>query len=325
MTRAIRIHKTGGPGELRWEEIEVPEPARGEVRLRQVAVGLNYIDLYHRSGLYPLPGLPHVLGMEGAGTIEAVGPEVTDLRPGDRVAYASAPIGAYAEIRNMPVERLVPLPDGIDEHMAAAMMLRGMTVEYLVRRTFEVKPGDTVLVHAAAGGIGLLACQWLKSIGATVIGTVGSAEKARLASSHGCDHVILYHTEDFAARVREITHGVGVPVVYDGVGRDTFQRSLDCLRPRGLLVLFGNASGPVDNFNAGLLAQKGSLYLTRPTLLHYTATRRELLDSAAALFNVVRSGAVKVEIGQSYPLAEAARAHRDLEARRTTGSTILLV
>jgi NADPH2:quinone reductase len=323
-THAIRIHETGGPETLRWEEVEVGEPGAGEVRLRQTAVGLNYIDTYHRSGLYKVP-FPSGLGLEAAGVVEAVGPGVAALRVGDRVAYASAPIGAYAEHRLYPAARLVKLPDGISDLEAAAMMLQGMTVEYLVRRTFPVQPGQTVLLQAAAGGVGLIAGQWLKHIGAIVIGTAGGPEKAALARAHGCTHVIDYKKEDIAKRVRELTDGRGVPVVYDGVGRDTFGASLDSLARRGTLVTFGNASGPVPPFEPTMLAAKGSLFLTRPTLADYTATREELVASAAALFDVVQSGAVKIEPRQTYALKDAAHAHRDLEARKTTGSTVFRV
>jgi len=324
MTKAICIHETGGADVLRYEDVEVGAPGPGQVRLKQTAIGLNYIDVYFRSGLYPLPSFPCVIGLEGAAVVEAVGEAVTELKEGDRVAYASPPAGAYAEARLMPADRLVKLPDAISDRQAAAMMLQGMTVEYLIRRTYRVEPGDTVLLHAAAGGVGLIACQWLNHLGATIIGTVGSEEKAALAKAHGCHHTINYREEDFAARVREITDGDGVPVVYDSIGKSTFEGSLNCLRPRGLMVTFGNASGPVSDFNTGILAQKGSLYLTRPTLFTYTASRQDLLASAGALFDVVQSGKVKIEINQTYPLAEAAQAHRDLEDRKTTGSTILL-
>lgn len=322
-THAIRFEATGGPEKLKWTEIELASPGAGEVLIRNNAVGLNYIDTYHRSGLYPMP-LPSGIGLEGAAVVEAIGAGVSELRIGDRVAYASAPIGAYAERRVYPANRLVKLPDAIDDKRAAAMMLQGMTTEYLVRRTFPVKRGQTVLFHAAAGGVGLIACQWLNAIGATVIGTVGSPEKAKIAEAHGCHYVIDYRRENFTARVREITKGAGVPVVFDGVGKDTFMGSLDSLAPRGMLVSFGSASGAVPAFEPGILAAKGSLYLTRPTLVHYTATREDLLDSANALFEMVLKGAVKIEVHQTYPLKEAARAHVDLEARRTTGSTILL-
>ena len=286
MTHAIRIHETGGPEVLTWEAVEVGAPGPGEVRLEQMAVGLNFIDVYHRTGLYPM-ALPTAIGMEAAGRVEAVGEGVTDLEPGDRVAYAAPPPGAYAEARLMPADRLVKLPDDVSELQAAAMMLQGMTVQYLIRRTFRVNTGDTVLFHAAAGGVGLIACQWLKHLGATVIGTVGSEEKAELARAHGCDHPVNYRTENFVERVREITDGAGVPVVYDSVGKDTFEGSLDCLAPLGMFVGFGNASGPVPAFNMGVLAQKGSLFLTRPTLMTYTAKREDLLASANDLFDVV--------------------------------------
>lgn len=324
MSHAVRIHEHGGPEVLRYEEVDVGEPGPDEVRLRQTAVGLNYIDVYHRTGLYPVPQLPSGIGLEAAGEVEAVGANVSDLRQGDRVAYASPPLGAYADSRLIPADRVVRLPDGIDDRKAAAMMLQGMTVEYLIRRTFPVKKGQIVLFHAAAGGVGLIACQWLKAIGATVIGTVGSDEKAELAKAHGCDHPIVYTREDFVARVKEITGGQGVPVVYDSVGKDTWEGSLDCLAPRGMMVSFGNASGAVTEFNPGVLSQKGSLFLTRPTIMTYTAKRQDLVASANALFEVVLDGRVKIEVNQTYPLAEAAQAHRDLEARKTTGSTVLL-
>ena len=324
MTHAIRIHQPGGPEVLTWDEVEVGAPGPGEVRLEQSAVGLNFIDVYHRTGLYPLADMPAVIGMEGAGQVEAVGEGVNELKPGDRVAYAGLPPGAYAQARLIPAHRLVKLPDGISDQQAAAMMLQGMTVQYLVRRTYRVAKGDSVLFHAAAGGVGLIACQWLKHLGATVIGTVGSAEKAALAKAHGCDHTINYREENFVERVREITDGKGVPVVYDSIGKDTFEGSLDCLRPLGMFVGFCNASGPVAPFNMGVLAQKGSLFLTRPTLMTYTAARADLVATANELFDLVLSGAVKIEINQSYPLAEAAQAHRDLEGRKTTGSTVLL-
>lgn len=323
MVKAIRIHKAGGPDVLTWEDVAVDKPGAGQILVRHGAVGLNYIDVYHRTGLYPIT-YPSGIGMEGAGTVEAVGSGVTDLKPGDRVAYASAPLGAYAEARLMPADKVVRVPDSISDRDAAAMMLQGMTVEYLVRRTYPIKRGDTVVIHAAAGGIGLIFCQWAKHLGATIIGTVSSDEKAKLAKAHGCDHTIIYTREDFAKRVREITGGTGVPVVYDSIGKDTFEGSLDCLRPRGLMVSFGNASGPVPPFSPAILGTKGSLYLTRPSLVAYTATRTDLLESAKALFDVVTSGAVKIPINQTYPLKDAAQAHRDLEARKTTGSTILI-
>lgn len=323
MAKAIRIHEHGGPEVLRYEDVDVGDPCPGEVRLTQTACGLNFIDVYHRTGLYPVD-LPTTLGMEGAGTVDAVGEGVTDFKPGDRVAYAAVPIGAYTDSRLIPAHRLVKLPDTIPDRDAAAMMLQGMTVEYLIRRTYEVQPGDTVLLHAAAGGVGSIACQWLKQLGATVIGTVGSEEKAELAKAQGCDHTILYKTEDIAARVREITDGKGVPVVYDSVGRDTFERSLDCLQPRGTMVSFGQSSGKVAPFDVTVLSAKGSLYLTRPTIAHYTAGRDDLVQSASALFDVVQRGAVRIEVNQSFPLEDAAEAHRALEARKTTGSTVLV-
>ena len=324
MAKAIRIHKTGGPEVLQWEDVSVAAPGPGEVRLRQTAVGLNYIDVYHRTGLYPVVDLPFTPGLEGAGEVAAVGEGVTEVQPGDRVAYAGGPLGAYAAERLIPAHRLVKLPSNIEERQAAAMMLQGMTAQYLLRRTYRVQPGDTILFHAAAGGVGLIACQWAKQLGARVLGTVGSTEKAELARAHGCDEPILYREEDFVARVRELTDGEGVAAVYDSVGEATFLKSLDCLRPMGILVSFGQSSGPVTSFNPGLLAAKGSLFLTRPSLMHYTAKRKDLLASAAELFAVATSGEVRIEINQTYPLAEAARAHRDLEGRRTTGSTVLL-
>ena len=324
MPRAIRIHQTGGPEVMRWEDAEVGAPGPGEIRIRHEAVGLNYIDVYFRTGLYPAPSLPFSPGMEGAGVVEAVGEDVEVLVTGDRVAYAAPPVGAYAQVRLMPAEKAVKVPDGIDSRQAAAMMLQGMTVEYLLRRTYPVRSGDTVLFHAAAGGVGLIACQWAKHLGATVIGTVGSDEKAELARAHGCDHPIVYTRENFTERVRELTGGAGVPVVYDSVGRDTFEGSLDCLRPRGMLVSFGQSSGTIDPFDIGILSAKGSLYVTRPTLMTYTASRADLESSAQALFEVVGSGAVRVTVNRTFPLAEAADAHRALESRQTTGSTILV-
>jgi len=322
-THAVRIHQHGGPEVLRWEEVTLPEPAAGEARVRHHAVGLNYIDVYFRSGLYPQT-LPSGLGAEAAGVVEAVGPGVTEVAVGDRVAYAGGPNGAYALARNLPAAKLVGLPEDISFEQGAAMMLQGMTAEYLIRRTYAVKKGETVLVHAAAGGVGLILCQWLKHLGATVIGTVGTDAKAELTRAHGCDHPIVYAREDFVARVREITGGALLPVVYDSVGKDTFMKSLDCLRPLGLMVVFGNASGAVPPFDVGILAAKGSLFLTRPTLATYTATRADLLASTGALFDVVLKGAVKIEVNQRFALADAAAAHRALEARQTTGSTILL-
>jgi NADPH:quinone reductase len=322
-THAVRMHQTGGPEVLRWEKVELPEPKAGEIRVRHTAVGLNFIDTYHRTGLYPQT-LPLVLGSEAAGVVEAVGPGVTEVATGDRVAYGTSPPGAYAEARNVAVVHVVKVPAAIDDATAAAAMLKGMTAQYLCRRTYPVQPGETVLVHAAAGGVGLILCQWLKHLGATVIGTVGSEDKAKLAREHGCDHVVFYRTEDVAVRVREITDGARVPVVYDSVGKDTFLTSLDCLRPRGLMVTFGNSSGPVGPIDPRLLAQKGSLFLTRPTLFDYTRTRAELDATAKDLFDVIASGAVRVRVAQTYPLRDAERAHRDLEARKTTGSTVLL-
>ena len=323
MPHAIRIHQTGGPEVLCWEEVDVPAPAAGEVTVRHHAVGLNFIDTYHRTGLYPLP-LPAGIGLEGAGVVEAVGDGVTEVKVGDRVAYAGGPVGAYAEVRNIPAHRLLKLPENIGFNTAAAMMLQGLTAAYLLRRTYRVQPGDAVLIHAAAGGVGLIACQWAKALGATVIGTVGSPAKAELARAHGCDHVINYSTENFTQRVREITGGEGVPVVYDGVGKDTFMGSLDSLRPLGMLVTYGNASGPVPPFDLLLLSQKGSLFVTRPTIVHYTAKRADLEALGTELFDVVASGKVRIEVNQTYALKDAAQAHRDLEARKTTGSTILL-
>lgn len=323
MVHAIRIHQTGGPEQLRWDEVDPGSPGPGQARVRHGAIGVNYIDTYHRTGLYPLT-LPAGIGMEGAGVVTEVGPDVPDLKPGDRVAYAGGPPGSYAEERVMPADRLVKLPDGVNDKQAAGMMLRGMTVQYLLESTFPVRRGQTVLVHAAAGGVGLILCQWAKHIGATVIGTVGSEEKAELARANGCDHPILYKTNDFTKAVKDITGGEGVPVVYDGVGKDTFSGSLDCLSPRGMMVLFGAASGPVPPFDLSLLASKGSLFITRPTLFTYTAKRPDLLASAKSLFDVVTGGAVKIDIGQEFPLKEAADAHRALEGRRTTGSTILV-
>ncbi|HOB62677.1 MAG TPA: quinone oxidoreductase [Candidatus Competibacteraceae bacterium] len=324
MAKAIRIHEYGGPEVMRWEEVEIGEPGPGQLRVRHGAVGLNYIDIYHRTGLYSLPALPWTLGMEGAGQVEAVGDGVSEFKVGDRVAYASPPVGAYAEVRLIPADRVVALPTAIDDRTAAAMMLQGMTAQFLLRRTYRVQAGDTILLHAAAGGVGLLISQWARHLGATVIGTVGSDQKAELARAHGCHHVIVYSRENFVERVREVTDGQGVAVVYDSVGRETFMGSLDCLRPLGMMVSFGNASGPAPSFEPGILAAKGSLFLTRPTLMTYTAKRADLLASAAELFDVVGHGDVRVEIRQTYPLAEAAQAHRALEARQTTGSTVLL-
>jgi NADPH2:quinone reductase len=324
MAQRIVVRRHGGPEVLELEAYEPGAPGPGQALIRQTAIGLNYIDTYFRSGLYPPPGgLPFTAGNEGAGVVEAVGDGVTDLRPGQRVAYGTA-FGAYADRRLVPAAMLVPLPDGIADATAAAMMLKGMTAQYLLKQTYEVQPGDPILFHAAAGGVGLIACQWARHLGAVVIGTVGSEEKAEIARAHGCDHVILYKEEDVAARVAEITGGKKCPVVYDGVGKATVMASLDSLRPRGLLVSFGNASGPVEGFNLGLLSQKGSLYLTRPTLFTYTATREALLDCAADLFDVVAKGIVRIEINQRFALADAQAAHRALEGRDTTGSTVLV-
>lgn len=324
MPHAIRIYETGGPEVMRWEEVgALPPLAPGEARVRHVAVGLNFIDIYFRSGRYPLQ-LPSGLGLEGAGIVEAVGSEVADIKVGDRVAYAGGPPGAYAEVRNIPADRLVRLPDSIDFKTAAAMMLQGMTAQYLLRRTYRVQPGDTILIQAAAGGVGLIVCQWAKALGATVIGTVSSDEKAALAKAHGCDHPIVYTREDFVARVREITRGEGVPVVYDSVGADTFAKSLDCLRPLGMMVTFGQSAGPVPPVDTQELSKRGSLFLTRPTLFTYIAKRADLLVSAQELFDVVASGKVRIEVNQTYALKDAVQAHIDLAARKTTGSTVLL-
>ena len=323
MSHAIRIHQTGGPEVLKWEEVDVGKPGPGQVRLRQEAAGLNFIDVYHRTGLYK-QDLPFTPGVEGAGIIDELGSGVDNLTVGDRVAYAG-PIGGYAEQRLIAADRLVKLPDAISTESAAAMMLQGLTAEMLLRRVYPVKAGETILVHAAAGGVGLILCQWAKALGATVIGTVGSDEKAELARAHGCDHPIVYTRQDFVAEVKNITDGKKLPVVYDGVGRDTFMKSLDCLERRGMMVSFGNASGPVDPFPATLLAQKGSLFLTRPTLFDYVVTRGELEDAARELFSVIESGKVKVEIKQRFALRNAAEAHRILEQRKTSGSTVLTI
>jgi NADPH:quinone reductase len=324
MTHAIRFHRTGGPEVLVWEDVGIGKPGPGEARIRHTAVGLNFVDIYYRSGLYAVP-LPSGLGGEGAGVVVEVGPGVTDLMPGERVAYGAAPIGAYSEERLIPADRLLKLPEDIDDKTAAAMMLKGLTVQYLIRQTYRVKSGDTILLHAAAGGVGLILSQWAKHLGAIVIGTVGNEEKASLAKAHGCTHTIIYSREDFVKRVEEITQGKKVPVVYDSVGKDTFLKSLDCLAPLGVAALFGQSSGSVEPLNLGLLAQKGSLFVTRPTLNTYAAKHESLVAMAKELFDVVRSGAVKIEVNQTYPLKEAARAHADLAARKTTGSTVLLV
>lgn len=325
MAMQIKVGRHGGPEVLERAEAEVGAPGPGQVRLRHTAIGLNFIDTYFRSGLYPPPaGLPFVPGLEAAGVVEAVGEGVDGLQVGQRVAYGTGPLGAYSTERLIPAEKVVAISDRIADETAAAMMLKGLTAQYLLRQTYVVKPGDTILFHAAAGGVGLIACQWAKHLGATVIGTAGSQKKADLARAHGCDHVILYRDEDVPARVKELTDGKGVPVVYDGVGRDTFVMSLDCLRPRGLLVSFGNASGSVEGVNLGILAAKGSLFVTRPTIAGYTSTRAELESAARDVVDVVGSGAVKIEVNQRFPLAQAADAHRALEGRKTTGQTVLL-
>ncbi|NTZ84907.1 quinone oxidoreductase [Burkholderia metallica] len=323
MPKAIRYDQPGGPDVMKWVDVEVGAPKAGEVRIRQHAVGLNYIDVYFRTGLYPQP-LPGGLGMEAAGEVTAVGDGVTAFRAGDRVAYVGQPPGAYAQERVMPAERVVKLPDGISYDDAASVMLQGLTAHYLLRRTYPVKAGDTILIHAAAGGVGLLVCQWAKALGATVIGTVGSDEKAELAKAHGCDHPIVYTREDFTQRVKAITNGAGVPVVYDSIGKDTYVGSLDCLAPLGYFVSFGNASGPLPPIDSKEFSSRGSLFFTRPTLFSYIAKRADLDAAAAELFDVILSGKVKTSINQRYPLAEVGRAHADLEARKTTGSTILV-
>ena len=321
--RTVIIRAQGGPEVFELAERDVPAPAAGEVTVEQHAAGLNFIDVYQRSGLYPMQ-LPAAMGMEAAGVVTAVGEGVVHLRPGDRVAYAANPPGAYAAARTMPAAQVCPLPDGISFDEGAAMMLKGMTAWYLCRRTYRVKKGDTIVVHAAAGGVGQILCQWAKHLGATVIGTVGSDEKVALAKKVGCKHVVVMSREKLSERVKAITKGKGVPVVYDGVGKDTFMESLDCLQPRGIMASFGNASGAVPPVNIGILAQKGSLFLTRPTLVNYTSSREDLLAAARELFAVVKKGAVKIAVNQRYPLREAAQAHRDLESRKTTGSTVLL-
>ena len=323
MPNAIRIHQAGGPEVLQWESVVVGEPGAGEARVRHTAVGLNYIDTYHRSGLYKLP-LPSGIGVEAAGVVEAVGPGVTDIRKGDRVAYGGAPPGSYAEVRVMPADKLVKLPDDVSDRSAATLMLKGLTVQYLFRQTFPLKGGETILFHAAAGGVGLIACQWARALGVTLIGTVGSDEKAALAKANGCAHTIVYTRENFVERVKEITGGKGVPVVYDSIGKDTFPASLDCLKPRGMFVSFGSSSGPIAAFDIGLLAQKGALYATRPSLASYAATRPQLLAMADEMFALVRAGKIVSEARQTYALKDAAQAHRDLEARKTMGATLLL-
>jgi len=322
MAKAVRYHKTGGPEVLQFDDVQVGEPGPGQAKIRHTAIGVNFVDTYQRSGLYPMQ-LPQTAGNEGAGIVEAVGPGVSDLKNGDRVAYTGL-VGSYCDVRNVPADRLVKIPQGISDEQAASMMLKGLTVHYLIHSTYPVTRGDTVLWHAAAGGVGTIACQWLKALGVSVIGTVGSDEKAKLAKEHGATHVINYSRENFVERVKALTDGKGVPVVYDSVGKNTWEGSLECLRPRGYLVSFGNASGAVTSFNPGILAQKGSLYLTRPTLASYIATRPELLERANALFEAVKSGKVKIETTGRYKLAEAQQAHRDLEGRKTTGSVVLM-
>ncbi|MEO7655373.1 MAG: quinone oxidoreductase [Sphingomicrobium sp.] len=323
MTHAIRVHAPGGPDVLQWEEVEVADPGPGQVRIAQQAAGLNFIDVYHRTGLYPQP-LPFIPGVEGAGVVEALGEGIDGFAVGDRVAYAG-PVGGYAEARLIDADRLVTLPDTISAEQAASMMLQGMTVQMLLRSVFPVTKGDTILIHAAAGGVGLIMCQWAKALGVRVIGTVGTEEKAELAAAHGCDHPIVYSKQNFVTEVERLTDGEKLPVVYDSVGRDTFQRSLDCLRPRGVMVSFGQASGAIEPFNIGILAQKGSLYLTRPTLFTYTATRAQLEQSAKELFGIIADGKVRIEVNQCFKLKDAAEAHRALEARETSGSTIFTV
>jgi len=323
MAHAIRIHATGGPEVMALEEIAVGEPGPGQARVRHTAIGVNYIDTYHRGGLYPLP-LPTGLGNEAAGVVEAVGAGVDWIKPGDRVGSCTGPLGAYSTARIVPADRLVKLPDEIDDRSAAAIMLKGLTVQYLLRQTYRLQGGETILFHAAAGGVGLIACQWARALGVTMIGTVSTDEKAALAREHGCAHTIVYSRENFVERVKEITGGKGVPVVYDGVGKDTFPASLDCIAPRGMFVSFGNASGPVAAFNLGLLAQKGSLYATRPTLVNYATDRTSLNAMANELFGLVRAGKIKADVRQTFPLTAAAEAHRALQSRQTTGSTLLL-
>ena len=321
--KAIRIAKTGGPEVLALEDVDLPAPTRGQVRVKHTAIGVNFIDTYQRSGLYPVP-VPGGLGLEAAGTVDALGEGVTSLKIGDRVGYCTGPLGAYAEANNVPADRLVKLPDGISDEEAAASMLKGMTAQYLLKRTFPVQRGQTILFHAAAGGVGLILCQWAKHLGATVIGTVGSDDKIALAKAHGCDHVLNTRTENWVSRVRALTKDEGVPVVYDGVGKETWNGSLDCLAVRGMMVSFGNASGPVPAFEPGILSAKGSLYLTRPTLMHYTRTAEELQETANDLFDVIAKSVVKIEIHQRFKLADARAAHEALHSRNTTGATILL-
>jgi NADPH2:quinone reductase len=323
MPNAIRFHQTGGPEVLQWESVSVGEPGPGEARVRHAAVGLNYIDTYHRSGLYKLP-LPSGIGLEAAGVVEAIGPGVTDVAMGDRVAYCGGPPGAYSEVRVMPADKLVKIPDGVSDRSAATLMLKGLTVQYLFRQTFALKGGETILFHAAAGGVGLIACQWARALGVTMIGTVGSDEKAALAKANGCTHTIVSTRENFVERVKELTGGKGVPVVYDSIGKDTFPASLDCLKPRGLFVSFGSSSGPIAAFDLGLLGQKGALFATRPSLVTYAGTRPQLLAMADELFAMVEAGKIVSDARQTYALKDAAQAHRDLQARKTTGATLLL-
>jgi NADPH2:quinone reductase len=321
---AIRFQRIGGPEVLSLEQVVVGAPQAGHVLLRHTAIGLNYIDTYHRSGLYQVQSFPSGIGLEAAGVVERVGDGVTEFKEGDRVAYGTGPIGAYSQLRVMPADKLVKIPDGVDDKTAAAMMLKGLTAQYLLRRTYKVQKGDNILIHAASGGVGMILSQWAKHLGANVIGTVGSPQKATVARAHGCDHTILYRIENFAARVKDFTGGKGVAVVYDGVGKDTFMGSLDCLSRLGMMVSYGNASGPVPPFDISILNQKGSLFLTRPSLMGYAATREELSSMAAELFEVVKNGTVKIEINQTYKLRDAAQAHRDLESRKTTGCTVIL-
>ncbi len=325
MPKAIQVYEVGNPDVMKWEDVDPGSPGEDQVLIRHTMVGLNFIDVYFRKGVYPAPGFPFVPGLEGTGVVEQVGSGVSDLSVGDRVAYASPPLGAYAELRLMPADRLVKMPDSIDDVTAAAMMLKGLTAQYLLRQVFKVKAGDTILFHAAAGGVGLIACQWAKHLGATVIGTVGTEEKAELARQHGCDHPIIYTSEDFAERVREITEGKGVPVVYDSVGLSTFEKSLDCLSPKGMLVSFGQSSGEIESFNPVLLRAKGSLFLTRPTLMTYTAERDDLVMMADELCDMVTSGAVAIPVRQRYALEDAVEAHRSLESRATQGATVFEV
>ncbi|MXW47390.1 MAG: quinone oxidoreductase [Gammaproteobacteria bacterium] len=325
MPKAMRVYENGEASVMNWEDVDPDSPQNGEVLVRHTAVGLNFIDVYFRAGVYPAPEFPFTPGLEGAGVVEATGSDVTDLSVGDRVAYASPPLGAYAEVRCMPADRVVKIPDDIDDETAAAMMLKGLTAQYLLRQVYKVQSGDTILFHAAAGGVGLIACQWAKHLGATVIGTVSTEEKAEKAAAHGCDFPILYTKENFVQRVQEITDGKGVPVVYDSVGLTTFEGSLDCLRPKGVLVSFGQSSGEIESFNPVLLRVKGSLFLTRPTLMTYTAEREDLVSMTEELISVITSGAVKISINQRYALSDAVQAHTDLESRKTQGATVLQV